>query len=37
MERTEKFDINLTVISNTPQVRRGRDTSVVRIRDSTGK
>ena len=37
MERTEKFDIGLTLTSNNPQVRTGRNTSQGRISDSTGK
>ena len=38
VERTERFDISLTLTSNNPQVRiGGRDKSTGRIRDSTGK
>ena len=37
VENTERFDISLTLISNNPQVRTGRDRSVGIIRDSTGK
>ena len=36
VEETERFDISLTLTSNNPQVRTGRDTSVGIIRDSTG-
>ena len=36
-EGRERFDIWLTLISNNPQVRTGRDRSAVRIRDDTGK
>ena len=36
VERTEKFNIRLTLTSNNPQVRTGRDRSVGIIRDSTG-
>ena len=37
VERTERFDISLTLTSNNPQVRTGRNTSQRRISDSTGK
>ena len=36
-ESRERFDISLTLTSNNPQVRTGRDRSVGMIRDSTGK
>ena len=37
VERTERFDISLTLTSNNPQVRTGsRDRSAVRITDNTG-
>ena len=37
VERTERFDISLTLTSNNPQVRTGStDKAAVRIRDSTG-
>ena len=35
-ERVETFDMNLTLASDNPRVRVGRDTSVGRITDSTG-
>ena len=37
VEGKERFDISLTLTTNNPQVRIGRDTSIVRIIDSTGK
>ena len=37
LEREERFDISLILISNNPQVRTGKDRSVGIIRDSTGK
>ena len=36
-ENEERFNISLTLTSNNPQVRTGRDRSVGIIRDSTGK
>ena len=36
MERTERFDICLTLTSNNPQVRASSNKSQIRIRDSTG-
>ena len=36
VERTERFDISLTLTSYNPQVRIGRDRSVGIINDSTG-
>ena len=37
VERTERFDISLTLTSNNPQVRTGStDEVAVRIKDSTG-
>ena len=36
-ESRERFDISLTLTSNNPQVRTGRDRSVGIIRDSTSK
>ena len=36
VENEERFDISLTLTSNIPQVRTGRDRSVGIIRDSTG-
>ena len=36
VEGRERFDISLTLTSDIPQVRTGRDTSTVRIRESTG-
>ena len=36
VENEERFDISLTLTSNNPQVRTGRDRSVGIIRDSTG-
>ena len=35
-EQVETFDVNLTLASDNPLVRVGRDTSVGRITDSTG-
>ena len=35
-ENEERFNIRLTLTSNNPQVRTGRDRSVGIIRDSTG-
>ena len=37
VERTERFDISLTLTSNNPQVKTGGDRSQGRIIDSTGK
>ena len=37
VERTERFDISLTLTSNNPQVRTGRAKSQGRISDSTCK
>ena len=37
MDKTERFDISLVLTINNPQVRTGRNTTEVRIRDSTGK
>ena len=37
VEGRERFDVSLTLTSNNPQVRTGRDSSQVRIIDSTGK
>ena len=37
LENEERFNIRLTLTSNNPQVRTGRDRSVGMIRDSTGK
>ena len=37
VEGRERFDVSLTLTSNNPQVRTGRDRSLVRIIDSTGK
>ena len=37
VERIEKFDIRLTLKTNNPQVKIGRDRSTVKITDSTGK
>ena len=36
VEGVETFDMNLTLASDNPLVRVGRDTSVGRITDSTG-
>ena len=36
LEDEERFNISLTLTSNNPQVRTGRDRSVGIIRDSTG-
>ena len=36
VEGREKFDIRLTLTSNNPLVRTGRDRSAITIRDSTG-
>ena len=36
VEETERFNISLTLSSNNPQVRTGRDRAVGIIRDSTG-
>ena len=36
VENEETFNIRLTLTSNNPQVRTGRDRSVGIIRDSTG-
>ena len=37
MERTERFDISLTLTGDNLQVRTGRDKSQGKISDSTGK
>ena len=37
VERIEKFDIRLTLNTNNPLVKIGRDRSTVKITDSTGK
>ena len=37
VERTEKFDISLTLTSNNQQILVGRSRSTVKIIDSTGK
>ena len=37
VENIERFDISLSLISNNPQVRIGRNRSVGIIIDSTGK
>ena len=36
VEGRERFDISLTLTSNNPQVRTGRDRSTITIRDRTG-
>ena len=36
IEGVETFDMNLTLVSDNPRVRVGRDTSVGRITDSSG-
>ena len=36
VERTERFEISLTLTRINPQVRTGRETSAIRITDSTG-
>ena len=37
VEGMERFDVSLTLTSNNPQVGIGRNRSLVRIIDSTGK
>ena len=37
VENKERFNISLTLTSNNPQVKIGRDRSVGIINDSTGK
>ena len=36
VEGRERFDISITLTSNNPQVRTGRDRSAITIRDRTG-